>query len=56
VFLDFFVLSATSLTGLLLQEEYIKDETRNLKRELVRAKEVRHVPEKIHIFHLGWWY
>ena len=24
-----------------LQEEYIKDEMRNLKRELIRAKEVR---------------
>lgn len=24
-----------------IQEEYIKDEMRNLKRELVRAKEVR---------------
>lgn len=25
-----------------LQEEYVKDEMRNLKRELIRAKEVRY--------------
>ena len=32
---------ACSHAGLGVQEEYVKDEMRNLKRELVRAKEVR---------------
>lgn len=35
------VLGATAEAQRFLQEEYIKDEMRNLKRELVRAKEVR---------------
>ena len=32
-----------------IQEDYIKDETRNLKRELIRAKEV----SRIYIYGVG---
>jgi branched-subunit amino acid aminotransferase/4-amino-4-deoxychorismate lyase len=34
-----------SLEFLDIQEEYIKDEMKNLKRELIRAKEVNYYPQ-----------
>ena len=41
-----------SLEFLDIQEEYIKDEMKNLKRELIRAKEVTLIVEKLNYLRL----